>query len=158
MRILFINASPNKEGMTVKWGEKILKDIDYTVLHLVDYSINQLGQMTEKDEFDKVMGVIKQADVLVIGTPIYWWDVTGLLKTFIDRWTDLFEYGLDTPDAPLYQKSVFWFVQGSTPEEAISGIRRMLSNVSDRFLMQKLGMIYQKKDIASSNEQIKQMR
>lgn len=43
MRILFINASPNKEGMTVKWGEKILKDIDYTVLHLVDYSINQLG-------------------------------------------------------------------------------------------------------------------
>lgn len=106
--------------MTVKWGEKILEDIEYRVLHLVDYSVNQLGQVTKEDEFDQVIEAIKEADILVIGTPIYWWDVTGLLKTFIDRWTDLFQYGLDTPEAPLYQKSVFWFVQGSAPEEAIS--------------------------------------
>ncbi|PTO39237.1 flavodoxin family protein [Enterococcus mundtii] len=158
MSILFINASPNKKGMTVKWGEKILEDIEYRVLHLVDYSVNQLGQVTKEDEFEQVIEVIKEADILVIGTPIYWWDVTGLLKTFIDRWTDLFQYGLDTPEAPLYQKSVFWFVQGSAPEEAISGIERMLSNVSERFLMEELGLIYQKKKISSFNEMFKQMR
>lgn len=144
--------------MTVKWGEKILEDIEYRVLHLVDYSVNQLGQVTKEDEFEQVIEVIKEADILVIGTPIYWWDVTGLLKTFIDRWTDLFQCGLDTPEAPLYQKSVFWFVQGAAPEEAISGIERMLSNVSERFLMEELGLIYQKKEISSSNEMFKQMR
>ncbi|MFP1647261.1 flavodoxin family protein [Enterococcus mundtii] len=157
MNVLFINASPNKKGMTTKWGEKILADINYSVLHLVDYRINQLGQVTVEDEFEKVMEAAKKADVLVIGTPIYWWDVTGLLKTFVDRWTDLFQLGLDSTGAPLYQKPIFWFVQGSTPEEAINGIEKMLMNISERFLMKNQGIIYQKKDISLFNEKIKQL-
>ena len=157
MNILFINASPNKSGMTAKWGEKILADINYSVLHLADYRINQLGQVTGIDEFQLVMDVVAKADVLIIGTPIYWWDVTGLLKTFIDRWTDLFQTGLDTAEAPLYQKPIFWFVQGAAPEEAIDGIKQMLMNISERFLMKNQGIIYQKKDIPLFNEKIKKL-
>jgi multimeric flavodoxin WrbA len=33
---------------------------------------------------------MKEADVIIIGTPTYYWNVTGLLKSFIDRTNPLY--------------------------------------------------------------------
>ncbi len=155
MKSIFLNASPNKEGITTKWAAKVMEGLEYETLHLVDYQIHQLGQSSEHDEFKQVIETIAHADLLVIGTPIYWWDVTGLLKTFIDRLTDLFQQDISSPEAPLYQVPVLWIVQGSTPKEAISGIKNMLEKVSDRFYMENFGVLYQKSEIKPMNMQLK---
>ncbi|EME8127335.1 flavodoxin family protein [Enterococcus faecium] len=157
MTTIFINASPNKEGMTSKWGAKVLEGIDYERIDLVDFHIAQLGQVKANDDFDAVMDRLAKANYVVIGTPIYWWDISGLLKTFIDRWTELFQIGLDSENAPLHQLPVLWIVQGAAPEEAIPGIVRMLENISERFMMDSQGILYQKKQISEANRQLKQM-
>lgn len=155
MNVLFINASPNKEGVTVKWAAKVLAGITYESLHLVDFTINQLGQVREEDEFQQVMAAVKHADCLVIGTPIYWWDVSGLLKTFIDRWTELFQAGLEGSEAPLYHLPVYWIVQGANANESINEIKKMLKNVCARFFIENKAIVYQKQQILSINDEIK---
>ena len=76
MTTIFINASPNKEGMTSKWGAKVLEGIDYERIDLVDFHIAQLGQVKANDDFDAVMDRLAKANYVVSGTPIYWWDIS----------------------------------------------------------------------------------
>jgi len=37
------------------------------------------------DEMKNIHREIQSADVLILASPLYWWGVTGLMKTFIDR-------------------------------------------------------------------------
>lgn len=39
----------------------------------------------QKDDMTEVFGAFRKADVLVFASPVYWWDITGTLKTAIDR-------------------------------------------------------------------------
>lgn len=43
-----------------------------------------------KDDMSGVVEAMNTADVLVLGTPIFWWGPSGLFKDFVDRW-----YGFD---------------------------------------------------------------
>ena len=72
MSILFINGSPNKNGNTVRLTKKFLKDQEFKTLNLVDYKIYSYGQNFEDDQLDEVIEQMKQADTIVIGSPLYW--------------------------------------------------------------------------------------
>ena len=39
----------------------------------------------QKDGMDEIYPAFKEADVVVFASPVYWWDITGTLKTAIDR-------------------------------------------------------------------------
>ena len=110
-KILFMNFSPNKKGNTYRIGEKLLRNKDYEVLQIVDYQISQYGQVFEDDQISEVFEKIKDADTLVIGSPVYWYTVGGLLKTFIDRL-----YMLDEAKI-LKGKKLYLFAQGSAPSK-----------------------------------------
>ena len=84
-KILFVNSSPNREGNTYRIGEELLKDKEHDVLQMADYRISQYGQVFEDDEMKEVLKEIDKYDILVIGSPLYWYTVGGMLKTFIDR-------------------------------------------------------------------------
>lgn len=72
-KILFINASPNRNGNTVSCVKKALKGLEYETLHLVDYRISQYGAVTDDDQIEDVFAKIDHADILVVGTPVYWY-------------------------------------------------------------------------------------
>lgn len=78
---------------------------------MVDYKISQYGQVFEDDQISDVFEKIKDVDTLVIGAPVYWYTVGGLLKTFIDRL-----YMLDEAQT-LKEKKLYLFVQGSSPSK-----------------------------------------
>lgn len=80
---VFINASMNKDGNTAKMAKQLFGDRSYKQINLRDYNIPQIGQ--GNGDFDKVWQQIKGADVIVIGTPVYWSNMSGYLKTFIDH-------------------------------------------------------------------------
>ncbi|EHI99175.1 NAD(P)H dehydrogenase (quinone), putative [Clostridium sp. DL-VIII] len=84
-KILFMNTSPDKNGNTFQMGTDYLKGIKYDTLQMADYKIYQYGQVFEDDQIKDVFISIKTADTLVIGSPVYWYSVGGLLKTFFDR-------------------------------------------------------------------------
>lgn len=111
-KILFMNCSPNKNGNTYQIGEKILKNIEHSVLQMADYKISQYGQVYEDDQIGEVFKEIEKVDTIVIGAPIYWYTVGGILKTFIDRLYLL-------PEAEVLKgKKLYLFAQGSAPDEA----------------------------------------
>lgn len=111
-KIIFMNGSPNKSGNTFRIGEEILKGINHDILQMSDYKVSQYGQVYEDDEINKIFEKIKNVDTIVIGAPVYWYTVSGIVKTFIDRLYLL-------PEAEVLKgKNLYFFAQGSAPDEA----------------------------------------
>ena len=80
MRILFINASPNKNGNTARLAKELLAGKTYDTLNLIDYKIYAYGQEFEDDQFHDVIQKMKAADTVVMGSPLYWHNICGLLR------------------------------------------------------------------------------
>jgi len=82
-KILFINGSENRDGNTSHMAKELLGNIPYDQLNLVDYRVDSLGQHFEGDQFSTVLNAMQQADIIIIGTPIYWHTMSGSLKNTV---------------------------------------------------------------------------
>ena len=89
MKILFINGSPNKNGNTKALADVLLNGREYETLNLTDYKIYSYGQNFEEDQLGTVIAKMKEADVIVIGSPLYWHNICGAVRNVLDRF-----YGL----------------------------------------------------------------
>ena len=95
MKTLFINGSPNKNGNTVALAKKLLGDQSFETLHLADYKIYDYGQDFSDDQFEEVLAKLFEADTIVIGSPVYWHSINGLVRNFLDRQYNLVEEQLN---------------------------------------------------------------
>lgn len=77
MRILFINGSPNHHGNTAALAAVLLKGKEYKTLNLTDYTIGAYGQNLPGDGLNEVIAAMKEADTVVIGSPVYWHNICG---------------------------------------------------------------------------------
>lgn len=111
MKIVFVNGSPNKNGNTRALAEKLIGTRDYELLDLNDYRINNYGQSLPGDQFDEVVNKIKEADVVIMGSPVYWHNICGSLRNFLDRC-----YGPIRSGEFKGRKLAFVF-QGASPEK-----------------------------------------
>lgn len=111
MRILFINGSPNKTGNTAQLAEKLLGDRKYETLDLTDYRIGSYGQNFSDDELDIVISKMKEADIIVIGSPLYWHNICGSVRNVLDRF-----YGL-VSEKDLKGRDMYFLFQGAAPEK-----------------------------------------
>jgi multimeric flavodoxin WrbA len=104
--ILFINGSPRKNGKTVKYLKKVMEWTEKEgaktkILHLIDFKILPcLGCYSkspkectfpckQKDDMEKIYPLLLKANGIVLGSPSYWFSVSGLVKNFLDRLTCL---------------------------------------------------------------------
>lgn len=111
MKILFINGSPNKNGNTAGLAETLLADKAYETLNLTDYKIYSYGQDFADDELDFVISKMKKADVIVIGSPLYWHNICGSVRNVLERF-----YGL-VGEKELAGKDMYFIFQGAAPEK-----------------------------------------
>ncbi len=105
MKIFAINGSPNREGNTCVYGQQVIDAAKaggavVNSINIYDYNITDVWENYFGDalfnNFEKAgnddMGTLKDkmlsADIILLITPVYWCQVTGKMKTFIDRWTD----------------------------------------------------------------------
>jgi multimeric flavodoxin WrbA len=125
-RIVFMNGSPNKRGNTFRIREEILKGVSHDILQMADYKVNQYDQVYEDDQMSEIFKKIENVDTIVIGSPVYWYTVSGMVKTFIDRLYLL-------PEAEILKgKNLYFFAQGSAPDEAtVKSIIFLASRVSE---------------------------
>lgn len=111
MSILFINGSPNKNGNTAKLAAELLKGHEYETLNLTDYTIGAYGQNLPGDGLDAVIGAMKQADIVVIGSPLYWHNICGSVRNVLDRFYGKVESG------ELSGRKLYFVFQGAAPEQ-----------------------------------------
>ena len=110
MGILFINGSPNKNGNTAKLAAKLLEGRAYHTIDLVNYKLYSYGQNFEDDQFAEIVDAMKEADTVIIGSPVYWHNMSGAIRNLIDRF-----YGPVSQGALKGRKFAFLF-QGAAPE------------------------------------------
>lgn len=111
MKTLFINGSPNKNGNTAALAKALLGDKEYETLNLTDYKIYSYGQSFEEDELNQVISKMKEADVIVMGSPLYWHNICGSVRNVLDRF-----YGL-VGENELSGRSLYFLLQGAAPEQ-----------------------------------------
>jgi len=99
MKIVFVNGSPRPNGNTGTMLRTLARKaeergVDITYFEIVEndvhdcdgcYRCNTEEVCSQDDDMRMLYGLIEQADVLVIGSPIYMGMETGLTKCFLDR-------------------------------------------------------------------------
>ena len=111
MKILFINGSPNKNGNTKVLADKMLQGKDYETLNLTEYKIGCYGQNFADDQLDEVIGKMNEADVIVIGSPLYWHNIRGAVRNVLDRFYGKVQQG------ELAGRTLYFLFQGAAPEK-----------------------------------------
>lgn len=118
MKIYAINGSPRKNKNTATLLQKALdgakvaavargiaeKDITTETIHLYDYKFtgcrscfackrlggSSYGRCAVRDDLYELLAKCSQADALIFGSPVYFADITGQMKAFLERF--LFQY------------------------------------------------------------------
>ena len=111
MSILFINGSPNKTGNTARLAAELLKGKSYETLNLTDHTIGSFGQNLPGDGLDEVISAMKQADTIVIGSPVYWHNICGSVRNVLDRF-----YG-KVDGGELKGRTLYFVFQDAAPEK-----------------------------------------
>ena len=141
MKILFINGSPNKNGNTAALAEALLKGREYETLNLTDYRIGSYGQTFEDDQLDEVIAKMKEAEVIVIGSPLYWHNICGSVRNVLDRF-----YGKVENGAFSGRRSYFLF-QGAAPEKwMMEAVEYTMKRFAKLYGMEYAGMAMDKSE------------
>ena len=89
-RVVSVLASARRDGHTGQLLTAVLAGrptrlFDLGALHVGDYAYHAAAD----DDFLTVVEAVAEADAVVFATPVYWYAMSGQLKRFFDRLTDL---------------------------------------------------------------------
>ena len=100
MKIVVVNGSPRAKGNTEILAEAFLRGAreaghEGSLINLREkkiagclgcqYCFSHDGVCAQKDGMEDILAELDQADMLVLASPIYWFDVTAQTKAVIDR-------------------------------------------------------------------------
>ncbi len=100
MKIVCLLGSPREKGNSAiianrfcDTAKRLGADVQTFALNKLEYQGCQgcmacktkLDKCILEDDLTEVLEAVRETDVLVLATPIYYWDVTSQLKAFIDR-------------------------------------------------------------------------
>lgn len=142
MDILFINGSPNKNGNTDALAKELLKGKQYETLNLTDYRINVYGQSLAGDQFNEVLTKMKEAKTIVIGSPLYWHNICGAIRTLLDRF-----YG-PVKQGELRGRKLIFLFQGAAPEKwMLEAGNYTMNRFASLYGMNYIGMVTRKTEV-----------
>ncbi len=92
MKSIIIQASSRSNGNTQKVVTAFNANKEMKVLDLSSKNIQHFDYAFEnqKDDFYTIISeVITSYDAIILASPIYWYSISGMLKVFLDRFSDL---------------------------------------------------------------------
>ena len=94
-KTVIIQASSQKLGNTNKVVNYLNSNADFDIIDLFDKKIGHFSYEFKNadDDFIPLMEeIIEKYDTIVFATPVYWYTMSGILKVFFDRLSDLLHY------------------------------------------------------------------
>lgn len=107
MKICAINGSPRKRGNTARllsWAldgvKNAREDAETELINLYDLSFTgcrscfsckrvngpSYGRCAVKDDLAPVLGKLADADGVILGSPVYFMGLSGMMRCFLERW------------------------------------------------------------------------
>ncbi|MFX1274118.1 MAG: flavodoxin family protein [Promethearchaeota archaeon] len=98
-KILGIMGSPRKDGNTHILMSKIMEGVKIAggsgeIIFLIDKLIKDCdgchscwkgNDCSKNDDMNEIYLKINESDIIIFGTPVYWYGPTALMKAFLDR-------------------------------------------------------------------------
>ena len=100
-KIVILNGSPRRNGNTTSLTAQFIRDareVGNTVTEFFLDSMDIHGckgcfgghssrecPCAQRDDMDKIYPAVKESDVVVLATPLYYWNMSGQIRTAIDR-------------------------------------------------------------------------
>lgn len=92
MKKIIIVGSSRDDGETQKIAIKLSEVKNWDIINLNDYKISYFDYeyKNQTDDYLELMkNISENYDVLIFATPVYWYSMSGVMKVFFDRLTDL---------------------------------------------------------------------
>ena len=141
MKIICLVASPRPEGNSATIAKQFCDTAKKNGAQVQTYYLNKMNykgcqgcmacktkleKCVLKDDLTEVLDGIHDTDVVVLATPIYWYEISSQLKAFIDRTYSYLvsDYSTNPKPSrlPAGKKMVFIQVQGHPSEEAYADV------------------------------------
>lgn len=158
--MLVINGSARPNNNTAKLVFELLGH-DVNVIELSELKVshyNYDGTYDRDDRFQDIADQIANSDIIVLATPVYWYTMSGHMKVFLDRWTDLIT-SHKAKGRALTGKKVALIVQ-STSEAMPEGFEVPFRLTSEYMDMEYIGSVFwdMRRKLSESKELIAQMQ
>ncbi len=92
MKKIIVLGSSRNDGDTAALADELLKKTKWDLINLNDYHFSYYDYKHENrsDDYLTLMHqIIENYDTLIFATPVYWYSMSGIMKVFFDRITDL---------------------------------------------------------------------
>jgi multimeric flavodoxin WrbA len=92
MKKVIIVGSSRNDGNAMNLSKKLIEKSEWDLINLNDYEISYFDyeHKNRNDDFlNLIKEIVKKYETLIFVTPIYWFAMSGIMKVFFDRFTDL---------------------------------------------------------------------
>lgn len=92
MKTVIISGSSRNDGDTSALTNELIKHSNWDLINLNDYKFSYYDycNLNKGDDYIKLMSeIVTKYDTLIFVTPVYWYSMSGIMKVFFDRITDL---------------------------------------------------------------------
>ncbi|MCP3030847.1 NAD(P)H-dependent oxidoreductase [Halobacillus sp. A1] len=121
MKTIVIHGSTRKNGNTEYLTHRAVPAENVSHVYLRDHNIQMItderhsdqGFQAIEDDYHHIIDQMIEHDVVIFSTPIYWYSMSGLMKVFIDRFSQLVrEKGYETFKEDFKKKTVYLIAVG----------------------------------------------
>jgi multimeric flavodoxin WrbA len=92
MKKVVIVGSSRNDGDTAKLTKQLIEKSEWDLLNLTDYEFSYFDykHKNRNDDYLNLMQqIVEKYETLIFATPVYWYSMSGIMKVFFDRLTDL---------------------------------------------------------------------
>jgi multimeric flavodoxin WrbA len=92
MKAIIILGSSDSNGKTRQLTDELIKNTDWDFVDLKTKNIQHFDYeyQNQADDFlPLITEIIENYDLLIFATPVYWYTMSGMMKVFFDRFSDL---------------------------------------------------------------------
>jgi multimeric flavodoxin WrbA len=92
MKTVVIVGSSRNDGDTTALTDELIQKSRWDLIDLNDHEFSYFDydHKNKDDAYLKLMSrIIEEYDTLIFATPVYWYAMSGIMKVFFDRMTDL---------------------------------------------------------------------
>ena len=155
-KIVILNGSPRTNGNTSELIKAFTEGAESAGNTVISFPLQQMeihgclgcyqggkdknSPCVQKDDMDKIYSHYKEADIIVLASPMYYWSISGQLKCAIDRLFAVAESN-DNYENPKKDCILLMAAEGDT-EDNFEPVRHYYLSLLKHLKWNNLGIIY----------------